>query len=122
MLEYIKAGHPSPLVLRKGEVSELYTEGSFPVGLISEAQFESVRLQLQPEDTLVLFSDGVTEAENLEHDSFEVSGLSQALAGKQDLTVEALQQSVLDAVRDFTQGAPQFDDLTLLVVRYRATA
>lgn len=122
MLEYIKAGHPSPLVLRNGEVSELYTEGSFPVGLIPEAQFESARLQFQPEDTLVLFSDGVTEAENLEHDSFEVSGLSQALAGKQDLTVEALRQSILDAVRDFTQGAPQFDDLTLLVVRYRATA
>ena len=38
MLEYIKAGHPSPLLLRKGEVSELYTEGSFPVGLIPEAE------------------------------------------------------------------------------------
>ncbi len=39
MFEYIKAGHPSPLLLRKGKVSELYTEGSFPVGLIPEAEF-----------------------------------------------------------------------------------
>jgi serine phosphatase RsbU (regulator of sigma subunit) len=122
MFEYIKAGHPSPLLLRKGQVTELYNEGSFPVGLIPEADYESARLQLEPEDTLVLFSDGVTEAENMNHDLFEVSGLSQALAGKQDVPVEALQQSVLDAVSAFTRGASQSDDITLLVVRYRALA
>lgn len=122
MLEYIKAGHPSPLLLRNGQVSELYNEGSFPVGLIAEADYESARLQLEPEDTLVLFSDGVTEAENLNHDLFEVSGLSQALAGKQNVPVEALLQSVFEAVRIFTRGASQSDDITLLVVRYRATA
>ena len=121
MLEYIKAGHPSPLLLRQGQVSELYTEGSFPVGLIPEADYASVRLQLEPGDTLVLFSDGVTEAENPEHDLFEVVGLSQALDGKQGLTVEELRQSILEAVRAFTRGAAQSDDLTLLVVRYRAT-
>jgi serine phosphatase RsbU (regulator of sigma subunit) len=122
MLEYIKAGHPSPLLLRQGEVSELYTEGSFPVGLIPEADYTSARLQLEPEDTLVLFSDGVTEAENSAHELFEVSGLSQVLAGRKDVPVEELQQSVFDAVRDFTKGAEQSDDITLLVVRYRQAA
>jgi phosphoserine phosphatase RsbU/P len=122
MLEYIKAGHPSPLLLRQGEVSELYTDGSFPVGLIPEADYTSARLQLQPEDTLVLFSDGVTEAENVNHDLFEVTNLSQALAGKKDVSVESLQQSVLDSVREFARGASQSDDLTLLVVRYRKPA
>jgi serine phosphatase RsbU (regulator of sigma subunit) len=122
MLEYIKAGHPSPVLLRNGEVSELYNEGSFPVGLIAEADYASARLQLEPEDTLVLYSDGVTEAENANHDLFEISGLSQALAGKKDVPVEVLQQSVLDAVSAFTHGTSQSDDITLLVVRYRATA
>lgn len=122
MLEYIKAGHPSPLLLRKGKVTELYTDGSFPVGLIPEADYESACLQLEPDDTIVLFSDGVTEAENANHDLFEVSGLSQALAGKVDVPVVALQQSVLDAVSAFSRGASQSDDITLLVVRYRATA
>lgn len=120
-LEYIKAGHPSPLLLRKGTVSELYTEGSFPVGLIPDANFEAARLQLEPEDTLVLFSDGVTEAENVNHDLFEISGLSSALAGQGGVPVEALQESILESVRGFTQGAKQSDDLTLLVVRYRGT-
>jgi serine phosphatase RsbU (regulator of sigma subunit) len=122
MLEYIKAGHPSPLLLRQGDVSELYTEGSFPVGLIPEAEYTSARLQLEPEDTLVLFSDGVTEAENSAHELFEVTGLSQVLAGRKDVPVEELQQSVFDAVRDFTKGAEQSDDITLLVVRYRQAA
>ena len=119
MLEYIKAGHPSPLLLRQGKVSELYTRRSFPVGLIPEADYASARLQLEPEDTLVLFSDGVTEAENLDHELFEVSGLCQVLAGKKDVPVEELQQSILEAVRSFTRGASQSDDITLLVVRYR---
>ena len=122
MFEYIKAGHPSPLLLRQGNVSELYTEGSFPVGLIPEADYTSAQLQLEPEDTLVLFSDGVTEAENSAHDLFEVRGLSQVLAGRKNVPVEELQQSVFDAVRDFTKGAEQSDDITLLVVRYRQAA
>ncbi|MGA3032431.1 MAG: SpoIIE family protein phosphatase [Terracidiphilus sp.] len=119
-LEYIKAGHPSPLLLRKGKVSELYTEGSFPVGLLPEAEFTLARVQLEPDDTLVLFSDGVTEAENLEHELFEVEGLSRALDGKDGVPIDALQRSVLDSVRDFARGAHQSDDITLLVVRYRA--
>jgi phosphoserine phosphatase RsbU/P len=118
-LEYIKAGHPSPLLLRDGKVSELYTEGSFPVGLIAEAEYTSASLQLEPGDTLVLFSDGVTEAQNPDHDLFEVSGLSDALAGQDGVPVEAVQQVILGAVQKFTRGAPQSDDLTLLVVRYR---
>lgn len=122
MLEYINAGHPSPLLLRQDQVSDLYTEGSFPVGLIPEAEFTPAWLQLQPDDCLVLFSDGVTEAEDPGHRLFEVEGLTQSLAGKQDLPVESLQQSVLDSVRSFTRGAHQSDDLTLLVVRYRAAA
>jgi len=119
MLEYIKAGHPSPILLRKGKATELYSEGSFPVGLIPEADYESARIQLEPEDTLFLFSDGVTEAENPNHDLFEVSGLTKALEGKVDVPVETLQQSVLEAVSVFSRGASQSDDITLLVVRYR---
>ncbi len=118
--EYIKAGHPSPLLLRKGEVSELYTDGSFPVGLIPEAEYSAAHLQLEPEDTLVLFSDGVTEAEDPDHKLFEVTGLSQSLAGRENVSLESLQQAVLESVHSFTRGADQSDDITLLVVRYRS--
>lgn len=117
--EYIKAGHPSPLLLRGGQVSELYTEGSFPVGLIPEAEYTACCLQLEPADTLVLFSDGVTEAEDPEHKLLEVSGLSEAVACCHEKPLDELQHSVLETVRAFTRGASQSDDITLLVVRYR---
>jgi phosphoserine phosphatase RsbU/P len=118
-LEYIKAGHPSPLLLRNGKVSELYSEGSLPLGLIPAAKYASARLQLEPNDTLVLFSDGVTEAQDPDRRLFEFSGISQALSGQDGKPVEAVQQTILDAVSKFTRGEPQSDDLTLLVVRYR---
>ena len=121
MLEYIKAGHPSPLLLRKGQVSELYTEGSFPVGLIPEAEFTLTRMQLDPNDTLVLFSDGITEAENLESELFEVGGLTKAVDGLGEIPVDAIEESILASVRAFAHGAHQSDDMTLLIVRYRAT-
>ncbi len=120
VLDYIKAGHPSPILLRKGKVSELYNDGSFPVGLLPEAEFTLEQRKLEPGDTLVLFSDGVTEAENVKQELFEVSGLCKALEGKDGMPVDAIQKSVLDAVQGFTKGAHQSDDITLLVVRYRA--
>jgi phosphoserine phosphatase RsbU/P len=119
-LQYIKAGHPSPLLMRNGEVTELDPEGSFPVGLIPDAEFTLKELKLEPDDTLVLFSDGITEAENPESELFEVGGLSNALVGKDRLRVDELEESVLESVRAFTRGAHQSDDMTLLVVRYRA--
>jgi len=117
--EYIKAGHPSPLLLRNGQITDLYSEGSLPVGLIPEAEYTASFMQLNPEDTLILYSDGVTEAEDTNRGLFEVSGLSQALTGKHDTSVEKLQESILESVREFSRGASQSDDITLLVVRYR---
>jgi len=123
-LEYIRAGHPSPLVIRRGEVTELYSGGSFPVGLIEEAEFTSTTVQLEPEDTLVLFSDGITEAENTDRDLFQTFRLQEALAGRglNNEPLEQLQQAVLDSVNAFCAGAAQADDLTMLMVRYRAPA
>lgn len=119
-LEYIRAGHPSPLLLRKGAVEELYDEGSFPVGLVADATFTAATLKLQPGDTLVLFSDGITEAENLDRELFGFERLQQTLTGRQDECPAAVNKIVLDTVNSFSRGAPQSDDMTLLAVRYRA--
>jgi serine phosphatase RsbU (regulator of sigma subunit) len=121
-LEYVKAGHPSPLLLRRGQVSELYSEGSFPVGLIKDAEFTSASLQLEPGDTLLLFSDGITEAENPERELYGDSRLQEALAGRQKEPLDTLKQIILDSVQAFSRGASQSDDMTLLIARYRAPA
>jgi sigma-B regulation protein RsbU (phosphoserine phosphatase) len=117
--EYIKAGHPSPLLLRNGEVSELDSTGNFPVGLIAHATFSTTTLKLEPEDTLVLFSDGVTEAEDPKEDLFGVPRLSELIVNQQDTPLDLLQKRILEGVEAFADGASQSDDLTLLLVRYR---
>ena len=121
-LEYLNAGHPSPLVVRRGEVKELFQEGSFPVGLIPEATFSLAHATLEPGDTLVLFSDGVTEAADTKDQLFGVPRLSEAVAGQSDAPLADLQKKVVDAVGTFARGASQADDITLLLIRYLAIA
>jgi sigma-B regulation protein RsbU (phosphoserine phosphatase) len=118
-LEYIKAGHPSPLLLRGGEVSDLYDGGSFPVGLLPEATFDSSSVKLQVDDTLVLFSDGITEAEDREDDLFGVPRLREVLMEQRNAPLDHLQRVALESVERFAGGASQSDDRTLLIVRYR---
>lgn len=119
-MEFINAGHPSPILIRKDRVEEAFTEGSYPVGLVPDAQYTAACLKLEPEDTLVLFSDGVTEAMDPDEQLFGVPRLRDVLAGKFDMQLEEVQKGVLEAVENFTRGARQADDLTLLLVRFRA--
>ena len=121
-LEYINAGHPSPFLIRGGTAEEAFTEGSFPVGLVPEAQYTAVCLKLEPGDTLVLFSDGVTEAVDPDEQMFGIPRLKELLTGQLECPLEQLQKCVLEAVENFARGAHQADDLTLLIVRYRAAA
>jgi sigma-B regulation protein RsbU (phosphoserine phosphatase) len=121
-LEFINAGHPSPILIRRGVAEEAFTEGSYPVGLVPEAQYTAVCLKLEPGDTLVLFSDGVTEAADPDEQMFGTARLKELLTGQMECPLEQLQKCVLEAVENFARGAHQADDLTLLIVRYRATA
>jgi len=120
-LDFLRAGHPAPLLIRRGQVSDLYTEGSLPIGLFADAEFSAARIKLEPDDTLVLFSDGITEAENQSRDLFfGFARLNSVLAGWQGDSLESVRKIVVDSVEDFARGAAQSDDMTLLVVRYRA--
>jgi serine phosphatase RsbU (regulator of sigma subunit) len=119
-LEYINAGHPSPVLLRNATAEEAFTEGSFPVGLVPEAEFCSSTLQLEPNDTLVLYSDGVTEAMDPDEQLYGVGRLRGVLLGKNEMALDEIQKTVLESVENFARGARQADDLTMLLVRFRA--
>jgi sigma-B regulation protein RsbU (phosphoserine phosphatase) len=121
-LEFINAGHPSPLIVRQGEIAEPFTDSSFPVGLIPEANYAASHVKLQPGDTLILFSDGVTEAMDPEEQLFGLSRLRDALRDRSDAPLEQLQKGVLDAVENFARGASQADDITLFLIRYLSSA
>jgi len=79
-------------------------------------------VRLEPGDTVVLFSDGVTEAADLQEHMFGVPRLSEILAGQHDLPLDQLQKRVVDSVESFARGTNQADDITLLFIRYRAAS
>jgi len=118
-LEFVRAGHPSPLLLRRGEASELYIEGSFPIGLVDQASFSASRIRLEPDDTLLLFTDGVIEAEDKDRNLFGLRHLMDAFLQHSNASLDVLQSGILGRVEKFSKGAKQSDDITLLLVRYR---
>lgn len=121
-LEFINAGHPSPLLLRRDGIAEPFTEGSFPVGLVPSAEYTAFHEKLQPGDTLILFSDGVTEAMDPDEELFGIERLREALTDQRNTPLEVVQKAVLDSVEQFTRGASQADDITLFLIRYRGAA
>lgn len=121
-LEFINAGHPSPLLIREGQVETPFAADCFPVGLLPEAEFKSCTFALKPGDTLVLFSDGVTEAMDPEYKEFGLVRLKEVLAGRASASIEEMRVAILAAVKDFIRGASQADDITLLLVRYHGAA
>jgi phosphoserine phosphatase RsbU/P len=118
-LEYINAGHVPPLVRRpSGELVEL-PSSNFPVGMFKEAEFTSDRVSLSAGDYVVIYSDGVSEARNLSDEMFEQERLSSLLRDFSGTTVEQLAEAIRTGVRNFTGGAPQADDITMVVIQYK---
>jgi sigma-B regulation protein RsbU (phosphoserine phosphatase) len=110
-LEYVNCGHVPPLLVCGGEVMRP-PHGNVPVGLLSDATFESARCQLNSGDRFILVTDGVTEAENAMGEFFEDSRL-EAVAAKNP-TLEG----ILAAVSEFCAGNPLSDDCTVVELLY----
>ena len=103
-------------------MSKLYSSGSFPIGLVPVATFDSARLQLEAGDTLLLYTDGVTEAEDVGNNQFQEERLMELLGQQKDASLETLRERILSDIERFTEGASQFDDITLMAVRYSGPA
>ena len=69
-------------------------------------------------DVLVMSTDGITEAVNARGDEFGMERLEEVVKDKRNGSVEDLQTAILSAVEEFSKGAPQADDMTLLILRY----
>ncbi|HEY4683896.1 MAG TPA: SpoIIE family protein phosphatase [Candidatus Acidoferrales bacterium] len=115
---YVNAAHPAPLWLHSsGEVAPLPTS-NLPLGLFTDVEFASDRVQLQPGDSLLLFSDGLTEAADPDGQLFGDEQVHSMLPGLRALPLELMQEAILQRVGEFVRGASQADDLTLLILRY----
>ncbi len=115
---YTNAGHNPPFLISNGQVRRLETGGSI-VGLFEEIPFEEESVVLQPGDWIVVFSDGVSEALNTREEEFGDDRILECVRRYAGSEPRALLDLLLADVREFTEGAPQSDDVTALVIKYR---
>jgi len=119
--EYVNAGHVPPLIRRSSGAVDRLDLASFPVGMFPEAEYESAAVKLEKDDFLVIYTDGVSEAANLQAEMFEEERLRHLLENFKGQTVEELAETIREGVKAFTQGAAQSDDVTILVIQYKGT-
>jgi hypothetical protein len=117
-LVFSNAGHNPPVVLRRRDVVRRLETGGLVLGPFKGATFDEERSTLEPGDVLVVYSDGVTDAESPDGEQFGEERLLQCLGGPPVESIEAVRDRLLDAVRTFAAGRPPFDDVTVLAVRY----
>ena len=120
LLSYSNAGHCAPfLVSPDGRLQTLNTT-SMPVGMLEEAPFQMLQRQLASGDKLVIYSDGLTEAEGADGAFFDTERLRKCLRENAALDAAGLHAALLEAVNQFTEGGIVRDDITALVVEYTA--
>jgi len=119
-IDYVNAAHcPALIVRREGRLASLDTTG-MPVGLLEDAEFALAAEQLAQGDKVVIYTDGVTEAQNRNGDFFGKGRLRELVVANARSSCAALHEAIQEAVTAFTEGAPQSDDITLLVLEYSA--
>jgi sigma-B regulation protein RsbU (phosphoserine phosphatase) len=119
-LTYANAGHNPPFLFRGGnrqDIQELPNTGP-PLGLrmFTDLAWDQGTALLERGDTLVLYSDGITEAQNTQEDFFDDKRLLEVVRTNIGRSAQEIQDAILDAVRSFVGRAPQADDITLLVL------
>ncbi|HEY62306.1 MAG TPA: PP2C family protein-serine/threonine phosphatase [Anaerolineae bacterium] len=117
-LTYANAGHNPPYLMSKHQLSDpiALEPTGIPIG-IDEATWEYKQIQIKDEDTLVLYTDGIPEAQNKEGKLFQAESFIAVIKQNLSKSAEELQKAILNAVYEFVGDAPQSDDITMIVLK-----
>jgi len=116
-LSYANAGHNPPILVRANGAAEMLEGGGPVLGILSTAPYSEMNARLDHGDMLVLYSDGVTEANNAAFDEFDEERFIQVLKQHRHQPATAIVEAVTRALTEFCAGAPQADDITLAVAK-----
>lgn len=117
-VDYICAGHESPVLMRGGEVQMLDHVSGPAIGLFEGARYVSSSLQLERGDTLVIYSDGLVDARDPSNEGWGHERLLALLASIKPESSDKLLNTVVCVVDDYMAGSDQFDDLTVMVFKW----
>ena len=115
---YCNAGHCPPILVRADGSEIRLDKGGMPVGMFGPARYEQDEFQLSHGDTLLIFSDGLSEAENTQSEEFGEDQLAVEFQAVRQLDPGAILEALTAKVKSFAGTHPQMDDMTGVVVRY----
>jgi len=115
-IELCNAGHCPALVGQQGKVTRLEAAG-VPIGMFCDGRYSTRHVHLAPGETLLLYTDGVSEARSQTNEEYGETRLMEVLTQKPDLAPEALICACLDDLSTFRSGQPLLDDLTIMVIQ-----
>ena len=115
-LQVANAGATQPLICRSGQVETIKAEG-FPLGLFPNVEYEEFTLSTQPGDSLIFFSDGITDAENNKGDMFGDDRLKAVVQKNHQKSATKIADAILAEVTKFQNGKERFDDETVVVLK-----
>jgi sigma-B regulation protein RsbU (phosphoserine phosphatase) len=116
-LTYANAGHNPPIVVRASGEAEMLDGGGPVLGILPIAPYSEMRTTLGHGDMLVLYSDGVTEANNPNQDEYDEERFIEVLQQNRERPSAAIVEAVMKSVSEFAADAPQADDITLVVAK-----
>jgi sigma-B regulation protein RsbU (phosphoserine phosphatase) len=116
-LRFCNAGHNPPLVYGVDGLRRIES-GGMPVGMFELAPYSGDQILLKPGDIMMLYSDGVTEAQNLAGEEFGEARLVAVMERHSRGTADVILEQTINAVKEFAHGAEQYDDVTALVVKF----
>jgi len=114
-LSYVNAGHNPPFLFNGAGCRSLDL-GGFPLGIMPDSEYETGEVSMQLGDTIVLYSDGITEAGSAEDKPFGEKRLADVVENNRGKPLPEIQSRVLGAVRGWSRNEPE-DDMTLMLVR-----
>ena len=117
--EFTNAGHNRPyLVLEKERIEPLAKVHGAPLGVMDNKTYHSDTITLKKGEAIVIYTDGVTEAQTVTHEMFEEDRLEAVVRANMTVSPQVLTDKIVGAVKDFEGEADQADDITVLVLRY----
>lgn len=117
---FVNAGHNPPILVRANRKTELLSTGSMLLGAFDFAEYHSQETKLEPNDVLVVFSDGVTEAVDVTNKLFGDARLQQLVKENAGLSAKDIKDRIEREVVLFTRGLPQGDDITLIALKMKS--
>ncbi len=116
-VSYANGGHNSPIVVHSdGSYTILPMTGGIALGVMPDFEFDQDSITLLPGDTLVLYTDGVTEAMNEEGEEYSMDRLCEVLVTGSSIQAEDISTTIFESIREFAGEAPQSDDITCLTL------